>query len=635
MNLVTLSLFFPFIIISLISRLVLTSFSLFNNEITFDITLLISVFLLGYINDFLTYIYTTFPLIVIFFPFSLLLNKLYIYRYVVLFFHFIWINILFLLVFAEYLFWEEFSDRFNFIAVDYLVYTREVTKNILESYPIPLLLSIIVVISSIFFLFYYKKFLSLMTFNLPLKNKIKQLGFFTILFFLLFLFFNPNYLDIKNDRYLNELSKNGIYNLFSAFRNNSLDYQKYYQSIDLDKAFSILKDELLQNNQTYVDPKKNSITRYVNYNGLPKNHNVVLIMVESLSNEFIGMQYKNESLTPNLDQIKKLSINFSNFYATGTRTVRGLEAVTLAVPPLPGSAIVRRPNNNNLFSISTILKKLNYDMQFLYGGYGQFDNMNEFFSGNGFRIIDRNKISDNEVTFSNAWGVGDEDLFKKAIIESDKNFAENKPFFQFIMTTSNHRPFTYPDNKIDIPSGEGRMGGVKYADYAIGKFFEEATQKPWFKNTIFIVTADHCASSSGRTEIPIHKYHIPLMIYAPHIFLGKKISTFASQIDLAPTILGMLNISYISNFFGNDIFHKKNDNLVMGTYQLLGFYQKNKFAVLGPQKKTDLFTTQNLQDSIRMNNIDDTFLFKAISYYQISDYLFKNNLMKENEENSK
>ena len=161
-----------------------------------------------------------------------------------------------------------------------------------------------------------------------------------------------------------------------------------------------------------------------------------------------------------------------------------MEALTLSVPPTPGNSIVRRPDNQNLFSVATIFKEKNYQPYFIYGGDGYFDNMNNFFGGQGFDIVDRNRgnplsddiktqrfnIPDNEVSFENAWGICDEDLYKQSIKYADKSSKLNKPFFQFVMTTSNHKPYTFPAGKIDLPQGD-RNGAVKYTDYALGKFW--------------------------------------------------------------------------------------------------------------------------------------------------------------------
>lgn len=160
--------------------------------------------------------------------------------------------------------------------------------------------------------------------------------------------------------------------------------------------------------------------------------------------------------------------------------------------------IVRLQGNDNLRGIWSVFRERGYDTKWIYGGYGYFDNMNAYFSGNGFTVVDRTVMQPEEITFSNIWGVCDENLFARAIKEADASHAAGKPFFNFVLTTSNHRPYTYPDGRISIPSKSGRNGGVMYADYSIGKFMEEARKHPWFDDTVFVFVADHGASSSGR-----------------------------------------------------------------------------------------------------------------------------------------
>src|SRR5699024_5906545 len=115
---------------------------------------------------------------------------------------------------------------------------------------------------------------------------------------------------------------------------------------------------------------------------------------------------------------------------------------------------------------------------------------------------ERYNIPDDEVSFENAWGICDEDLYEQVIKYADISYSKNTPFFEFVMTTSNHRPYSFPDYKIDLPQGS-RNAAVRYTDYALGKFIENAREKPWFKNTVFVIVADHCASSAGKWEINI------------------------------------------------------------------------------------------------------------------------------------
>jgi phosphoglycerol transferase MdoB-like AlkP superfamily enzyme len=236
-------------------------------------------------------------------------------------------------------------------------------------------------------------------------------------------------------------------------------------------------------------------------------------------------------------------------------------------------------------------------------------------------------MSDDEVTFSTVWGVCDENLFDKTIKECDESYRKNKPFFNLIMTTSNHRPYKYPELRIDIKSGTGREGAVKYTDYAIGKFINDAKQKRWFDNTIFVIMADHCASCAGREELNVRKYHIPLIIYAPAILKPQVVSKLCSQVDVAPTILDIMNWSYDSYFFGKSIFDMKPDQerAFIANYQKLGLLKNNELVILSPQKKSNLYTVDLKNYFIKQNN---NFSLKknmenlAICYYQSAYDLF-------------
>ena len=183
-----------------------------------------------------------------------------------------------------------------------------------------------------------------------------------------------------------------------------------------------------------------------------------LLSIESMGAEFLGAYGDPHGLTPHMDALARESLWFSNVYATGNRTVRGLEALALALPPTPGQSIVRRPHNEILFSLGSVFEDYGYGVMFAYGGYGYFDNMNAFFDANDYRSIDRRSIPAQDIEFENIWGVADEHLYDHVLREIDREKAAQprRPVFVHIMTTSNHRPFTYPPGRIDIPSGTGR-----------------------------------------------------------------------------------------------------------------------------------------------------------------------------------
>jgi len=614
-----------FISISFISRtiLLLTDFI----QVDMGIFSMLKLYGVGLFYDFVASVYYIIPLVIYL---TVIPNRLFntkIHKLIFLSFFFIATYLLIFNAVSEWFFWEEFGKRFNFIAVDYLVYTHEVIHNILESYPIPLLVSIIFIINSILFVLIVKK-TSLFLWIFSSNQTFMQRAKIAVIFLLLpILFFNvldkQNLSEISDNQYNNELAKNGFYSLFSAFRNNTLDYDKFYKTKETSIVMNHL-NELEHFNDKHLKVLTNVATEELKYN-------VMLIMVESLSAEYMGVFGDDHNLTPHLDTLAQKSLFFDHLYATGTRTVRGMEAVTLSVPPTPGSSIVKRPDNHNMFSTGFIFKEKGYENKFIYAGHGYFDNMNDFFSNNGFNVVDRSDFEAEEISFANVWGVCDGDLFDKALKESDKSYTENKPFFNFIMTTSNHRPYTYPEGKIDIPSHTGRDGGVKYSDYAIHDFLEKAKSKPWFKNTIFVIIADHNGGSAGKSDLPLWRYKIPLIVYAPNIIEAKVIHKLSSQVDTMPTLFAMMKWKYESKFYGNDILDPKfKERAFIGTYQKLGLVKEKNLFVLEPNKSIRQYNITN--ETLRNEEYKETDTVSpkdeldTVTYYQSASYFYKNHL---------
>lgn len=520
---------------------------------------------------------------------------------------------------SEWVFWDEFDVRFNFIAVDYLVYTQEVLANIWESYPLVWLLGGMAVVTALIHFLASKKFLPA---KKPVSLALRERALFGLgyLFIPLALFFavSPQYAEVAENAYVNEVAKNGIYSLFSAFRHNELDYRQFYLTEYKDSELPPIRDLLSEDEMGYrftsADP--DDITRLVPGRGAELHKNVIIIAMESMGANFMERFGGKKNVTPVLDALTRDSLFFSNTYATGTRTVRGLEAISLSIPPTPGQSILRRPGNENLASIGFVFKDRGYDTKFIYGGYGYFDNMNYFFENNGFDIVDRASFKGDEKTFVNAWGVCDEDIFNKVLKEADASYKNGKPFMHVVMTISNHRPYTFPAGRIDLPSeGGGRMAGVKYADYAIGKLLKDAKDKPWFKDTVFVIVADHTAGSAGKVELTQDKYHIPLFIYAPDFVKPQIVGKMVSQIDIAPTLFGLLNFSYLSRFYGEDILSDQDEkpHAFISNYEHMGYIDGDSLVVLRPGKTFARYKDGKL-DPDGANG--DGALLEAISYYK-------------------
>lgn len=533
---------------------------------------------------------------------------------------------------AEWLFWDEFGVRFNFIAVDYLVYSDEVLNNILESYPIGALLGGLGVLTLVICVLLRKPLLRALHAPFPtFRQRAAQAAGVAVLVLLSMQFLDQNSLRSQGgNTYQRELASNGPYQFFAAFRNNELDYQQFYGTLPEAATAEQIHAELNQPGVTFIGKEPMDIRRTVSNPGTPRTPNIVLVTIESLSGKYLGSNGDPRNLTPNLDALRKQSLYFNNFYATGTRTDRGLEAITLSMPPTPGRSIVKRIGRESGFaSLGQHLSEVGYDSVFVYGGRGYFDNMNAFFSGNGYRVVDQTSVDESDISFKNAWGMSDEDLYRQAVKLADADHANQVPFFLQLMTTSNHRPYTYPDGKIDIKSGNGRDGAVKYTDYAIGQFLAEARKKPWFDNTLFIFVADHTAGSAGKEDLPVQNYQIPLFIYGPKLIEAREEGKLASQIDLAPTLLGLLNMSYTSTFFGRNLLLEDNlpPRVLIGNYQHLGLFDGQDLAILSPRGGLRLHQ-QALGESHEIaSDADNPLIKRAIAYYESASYGFKQRLL--------
>jgi len=640
-------LYLVFISISLVSRTVLLSMSF--KDISFNPLNIIWSYGAGLLMDTVAYSYFMIPFVL----FQMFVSDRFfnspIHRILAYVSYFITFYILLFNGVSEYFFWEEFGVRYNFIAVDYLVYTTEVLANIKESYPLPLLVLGIFTTDIILIYFVIKK--KLLFYSLASKSEQRsrlRTGLALLCIPLLsFILIKNTTVEITKNRYNNELAKNGIHSLFSAFLNNELDYETFYAMHSNEENFKKLRDLLKSKNSMYLSNETFDITRQITNSGEEKRYNVVFITVESLSAEFMGFKrnkkenpsdfsgnvtnYKG-NVTPYLDAIADSSLLFTNLYAVGTRTIYGLEAVTLGAPPKPGQSVVKRPNNENMFSVGQIFKERGYDLKYIYGGYGYFDNMNNFFSHNGYQIVDRSDLKKEEVTFTNAWGVCDQDLLNRTLKECDKSFAEGKPFLNHVMTTSNHRPFSYPEGVIDIPPYVSRVGGVKYFDYAMGEFLRKAAEKPWFKNTLFVIVADHCAGSAGKAELPFMEYQIPFMIYNPGLVRPQQMGKLCSQIDVAPTLLGVMNWSYKTKFFGKDIVKMapEEERAFISNYQKLGYIKNDRLTILSPQQKITHYKIDIKTGEMKVEEPDSNVENEAIIYYQSANYVYQNKLNKWN-----
>ena len=537
--------------------------------------------------------------------------------------------------FAEYFFWDEFGSRFNFIAVDYLVYTTELLRNALESYPIPLLMLAVFLLSSAVTVCLWKWIRRGSPSGAcsgpehapePAHGsgsggiRFLTVGGAYVAAVLVFVSFTP--FSGNRDRYWNEYVKNGVYEMFSAYRNNQLDYRAFYKTMNRGEAFTLLQGEIVDAKPSFMPPEGDHLVRVTGTKAPETRPNVIVVIMESMGSKWLG------EYAPNLNALAAEGLSFSNMMATGTRTVRGIEAVMLSIPPTPGNSIVRRPDNDRLFNLGTEFRRKGYDLKFIYGGIGFFDNMNPFFDGNGYAVVDKLDFARENKTFATAWGQCDEDLYAESLTRADASHASGTPFHQVLLTTSNHRPFTYPEGKVPIEPGTSRKGAVSYSDFAVGGFMREARTKPWFDDTVFVFVGDHPSSIAGKTELPADAYGIVCIMYGPRFFRPERVDTLCSQIDVAPTLLAALGWEYKSQFFGTNAREIPADKgrAWISTYQLLGMRTQDRLVVLSPDGRVAVERLDGMTDS---GEGGEEVAARAVASYQCAYDLFSGGRLKE------
>ncbi len=279
--------------------------------------------------------------------------------------------------------------------------------------------------------------------------------------------------------------------------------------------------------------------------------NLVIVLEESLGAEFVGC-LGGLPLTPHLDRLSSEGMLLRNLYATGVRTVRGIEAVVAGFPPTPSRSVVKlERSQHGFFTLGMLLQDRGYETEFIYGGQSHFDNMRGFLRNNGFaRIYDEPTFP--ETAFHGTWGVSDEDLF----LEADRIFRAHagRPFFSLILTTSNHTPFDFPAGRIALyeQPAATRLNAMKYADHALGRFFDLASRSDYYADTIFLIVADHNTRTYGNDLVPIAKFKIPGLILGPGV-PRTPYDRVASQLDLGPTLLDLMGLEVDHPMIGRSL----------------------------------------------------------------------------------
>ncbi|HHL19016.1 MAG TPA: LTA synthase family protein [Thiothrix sp.] len=489
---------------------------------------------------------------------------------------------------------NQYDARPNILFVEYLIYPKEVFSMLWVGYKPQLFLALFAIPVAVIVMWkimgkrpttrctivWWKAIILtpilLVVFVLMVRSNLDHRGV------------NPSTVAITPDPLVNDLMLNSSYSMLYAVY--ELKHEKKggisYGKMPIEEATKRVKQGMgiAENSFTNADIPTLHYQQAIKQRAKP--YNLVIILEESLGAEFVG-SLGGLPLTPYLDELSKQGLWFDHLYATGTRSVRGIEAVTTGFTPTAARSVVKLPKSQRgFFTLAHYLANKGYDTSFIYGGEKQFDNMGRFFIGNGFKRIIDEKDYKNPV-FKGSWGASDEDLFNKA----HQVFLTmgDKPFFSLVFSSSNHTPYEYPEGRITLYDKDPMTvnNAVKYADYALGEYIKKAKTAPYWKNTVFLIIADHNSRVYGPALVPIERFHIPALIIGADIS-PRVISTLASQIDMPATVLSLMGISGEHPMIGHDlmqpIWRKKAGRAIMQYNEVQAFMRDESVVIMQRDK---------------------------------------------------
>jgi phosphoglycerol transferase MdoB-like AlkP superfamily enzyme len=396
----------------------------------------------------------------------------------------------------------------------------------------------------------------------------------------------------STNRVANEVAKNSAYNVARAAMQamKGQDLARRYGAIDEGEAFTRVH-RLLGLPASTTPSLRRTLQPALTLPGSGKPRNLVLIVQESMGAQFVGFTGGRPDLTPHIDALAADSLAFTNLHANGTRSIRGLSALSAGIQAVPGEGVIKRfESQSGFFTVASLLKPLGYHASFIYGGEGRFDNMKPWYLGNGFDEVIEQKDYPSP-RFSSTWGVSDEDLLAKAHERFTALAAASQPFVSVVFTSSNHTPFELPENTIEwVPGVQKRSveNAIKYADHALGAFFAAAKKGAYYANTVFVVAADHNVRVYGDDPVPVAGFHIPALIHGVGI-QPRRHTALASQPDVLATALTHLGVPLDVPILGNPLGVPHEPFVLMQFNDVYGFRRGDKLAVLQPEKPAATF----------------------------------------------
>lgn len=483
---------------------------------------------------------------------SLLANRLTAYWY-----RACWLLLAFLEIITP-TFIQEYDTRPNRLLVEYLAYPREVAGMLWQGFGSTLLfVSLAITVATAVALWCFRPGTPE-----PRRGWAWRTSLSVILLLLMTIGIrgtlqhrpiNPATVAFSNDAMLNTLPLNSFYLAsYAIYRmKDERSASALYGSMPADEIVAIVRQDagMPPRSDDRLPPTWHRQSAPEGMTGrTPRN--IVLIVEESLGAQFVG-HLGGRPLTPELDALADSAWTFTQAYATGTRSARGLEAIVAGFPPTPAEAVLKLPKaQEGFFTLARLLGRHGYRSRFVYGGEAHFDNMSAFFLANGFdEVIDRKKFVDPQ--FVGSWGASDEDMFRQV----DRLLREptDRPTFTLAFSVSHHTPWDYPTGRIQaVGEAATQDNAIRYVDRTLGDFFRRAREASYWKDTLFVVIADHDSRVGGASLVPVSNFHIPAMILGEGIE-PRRDPRLTSQIDLAPTLLGLLGLDTRHPMIGRDL----------------------------------------------------------------------------------
>ncbi|MDH4231417.1 MAG: LTA synthase family protein [Nitrospirota bacterium] len=493
----------------------------------------------------------------------------------------VWSPLIFLGL-AEFEFYREFHDRFNQLAIQYLLDDHAtVISMVWNGYPvIPYLILWLVLTVLMGYALKLQINTTPLTSSFTWKTylgKVLPVGLVLAAVLVIGARGGIQQMPLRwgdayfsRNTFANHLALNGIFTLSKA----ALERQRHVLSrfwinrLPQEHALATARQLVLQQGDRVISDDGYALLRYPGSAGrtLAYDHpprNVVLIIMESLSGEFVGTMGAPYGATPNLDRLAQKGILFDRFFSQGTHTHQGLFVTTCSFPNLPGFEYLMKNNlgQQPFRSFISLLHEQGFRSIYVYNGSFTWDNQEGFFRNQGMKYFVGRDDYRNPKFKDPTWGVSDEDMFLRGVEEISKLAAQG-PTFALLQTLSNHAPFNLPaPAPFSGLSGPEelmpRLNGIRYSDWALGRFFDLAGREPWFNDTLFVIVGDHgFAYRSPMAMMDLSSYHVPLLLYYPRDAKGanRKIHTVGSQVDVLPTVMGLMGIRSLSQSWGRDLF---------------------------------------------------------------------------------